>query len=73
MKRQYRLQNLGCAHCAAKMEHDIQKLAGVSEATINFMTTKLTLDAADDRFEAIYDQAVKIIHKYEPEVTLRRA
>ena len=73
MKRQYRLQNLGCAHCAAKMEHDIQKLPGVSEATINFMTTKLTLDVQDEQFEAVYDQAVKIIRKYEPEVALQRA
>ena len=73
MKRNYRLKNLGCANCAAKMERDIQKLPGVTEATISFMTTKLTLEAEDDRYEDIVRQAQEIAQKYEPEVVLQRA
>ena len=73
MTKAYRLKNLGCANCAAKMERDISKLEGVKEASISFMTTKLTLEAEDGDFENILEQAKKIISKYEPEVIVQRA
>jgi copper chaperone CopZ len=43
MKKTYKLQNLGCAHCAAKMEAGIKKLEGVRDASINFMAAALRL------------------------------
>lgn len=73
MKKSYRLKELGCANCAAKMERDIRKLEGVNQADISFMTTKMTIDADDSCFEDIIAQAEKIIHKYEPQVSLTRA
>ena len=44
MKKQYRLINLDCANCAAKMEQEIARLPGVQSAAVNFMTAKLTLN-----------------------------
>lgn len=41
----YMLENLGCAHCAAKMEERIGELSGVSEATITFATKQLRVTA----------------------------
>lgn len=73
MKRVFRLEGLGCANCAAKMEKAIQELAGVREASVNFMTTKLVIDAEDDRMEDILLASEKIIHKLEPDVKMRRA
>ena len=35
MKKVYRLENLDCANCAAKMEAAIQKLDGVQSATVS--------------------------------------
>ena len=47
-----------------------RKIDGVNSATINFLTQKLTLDAEDDRLEAILDEAERIIRKIEPDCTL---
>ena len=41
----YRLENLGCANCAAKMEEKIRNLPGVEEASIIFTTKQLRLRA----------------------------
>lgn len=47
VKRVYILKNLGCANCAAKMEHKIRELPGVTYANISFVTKQLRLSAAD--------------------------
>ena len=71
MHRSFKIQNLGCANCAAKMEHDINKLDGVDKATISFMTQRLTLDADDAHFSEIVDKCEKICQKYEPETSIK--
>lgn len=72
MKRTYRLQNLDCAHCAAKMEKGISKLNGVQSVKVNFLNQKMELEAEDERYEDIYEKAVLLIHKYEPEVVVKK-
>jgi copper chaperone CopZ len=70
MKRSYKLEDLCCANCASKIECDINKLPGVNNATISFMTQRLKLDAEDANFEEILAQAQKICTKYEPDCTI---
>ena len=70
MKKRFKLLNLDCANCADKMEDAIKKLDGVHDATVSFMTQKLTLDADDARFEEILQQAVKACKKVEPDCTI---
>lgn len=70
MKKTFKLQDLDCANCAAKMEDAIRKLDGVNSASISFMTQKLTLDADDARFDDILKQAVKACKKVEPDCTI---
>jgi len=72
MKKRYVIEDLCCANCAAKMEDGIRKIDGVNSATINFLTQKLTLDAEDERFDAILDEAERIIKKIEPDCVLVR-
>ena len=48
MRKVFKLQELECANCAAKMEREISKLEGVTKATISFMTQKFTLEAEDE-------------------------
>mgnify|MGYP000761572139 FL=1 len=72
MHRSFKIQNLGCANCAAKMENDINKLDGVSKASISFMTQRLTLDADDTRFDDIVNECDRICKKYEPETSIAR-
>ena len=65
MKKKFELTEVDCANCAAKMEDAINKIDGVNEATINFMAQKLTIDADDERFDEILDEAQKRISKIE--------
>jgi len=72
MKKRYTIEDLCCANCAAKMEDAIRKLEGVNAANVNFLTQKLTLDADDARYDAILDEAERIIKKIEPDCVLVR-
>ena len=65
-KRVYILENLGCAHCASKMEEQIQHLDGVESATITFATKQLRVTAADP--DALLPQIRKICTSIESEV-----
>ena len=67
MKKVYRMENLDCANCAAKMEAAIQKLEGVESASISFMTQKLTIEADEASFAKILKAAQKCVRKVEPD------
>ena len=68
MKKKFKLIDLDCANCAAKMEEAIKKIDGVTDASVSFMTQKMTLEIADGAdVEAILKQAVKCIKKVEPD------
>ena len=70
MKKHFKLQDLDCANCAAKMEEAIKRLDGVNDASVSFMAQKLTLDADDDRFDEILQEAVKVCRRVEPDCTI---
>ena len=72
MKQKFKLTDLDCANCAAKMEAAIKKIDGVNDATVSFLTQKLTLDADDARFDAILDEVVRVCKKVEPDCVIQR-
>ena len=67
MKKKFKLQDLDCANCAAKMEEAIKKIAGLSDASVSFMTQKMMIDAEDGRFDEIMEEVVKVCRKVEPD------
>ena len=67
MKKTFKMIDLECAHCAAKMEDAIKKIDGVTDASVSFLMQKLTIEAEDARFDAIVREAVKICKKVEPD------
>lgn len=67
MKKKFKLQDLDCANCAAKMEDAIKKLPGVNDASVSFMTQKMMVDAADDKFDEIMEEVVRVCAKVEPD------
>ena len=72
MRKAFKLQDLACANCAAKMENAIKNIEGVKSASISFMTQKLVLEADDDRFEAVLDEAQHACKKFEPDCVILR-
>ena len=67
MKKKFKLQDLDCENCAAKMEESIKKIDGVNDAVVSFMTQKMTVDADDARFDEIMDEVVRVCAKVEPD------
>ena len=67
MKKKFKLRDLDCANCAAKMEEAIKKLDGVNDASVNFMMQKMTIDAEDSRFDEIMKEVVTVCAKVEPD------
>ena len=67
MKKTFTLEELDCAHCAAKMETAINKIDGVISASISFMSQKLTIEADEKDFGKILKAAQKAIKKIEPD------
>ena len=72
MKKKFKLTDLDCASCAAKMEAAIQKIDGVHSATVSFLTQKLTLEADDTRFDDIVEEVVRVCRKIEPGCVIQR-
>lgn len=72
MKKKFKLEDLDCANCAAKMEEAIKKIDGVNDASVSFMTQKMTIDADDARFETIMDEVVAVCAKVEPDTRILR-
>lgn len=70
MKRSFKLENLGCANCAAKMEADISRLPGVESARIAFMTQRLTIEADEASFDSVLERAQAICASYEPDCSI---
>ena len=67
MKKKFKLEDLCCANCAAKMEAGIQKISGVQNANINFMMQKLMVEAEDDQFDQVMEEVIKVCKKIEPD------
>ena len=67
MKKTYKMIDLDCANCAAKMEEAIKKIDGVTSASVSFMTQKMTIEGDDARFDQIVKEAVKVCRKVDPD------
>ena len=67
MRKIYRLKDLDCANCAAKMERAIGKLDGVQSAEVSFMAQRLTLEVDDSRLPEILEQVQACVAKVEPD------
>lgn len=60
--KKYRLKNIDCASCAAKIEDGLSKMEGVKSCSVNFANSSLFIDT--DNIESVK----KKIKEIEPEV-----
>jgi len=70
MEKKYRLEGLDCANCAVKIEESVEKIPGVKQAQVDFMTTKLTVKVESDQAKQIETQAKELIGKLEPDIAV---
>ncbi len=72
MKKVYKLKDLDCANCAAKMERAVARIDGVSSVSISFMSQRMSIEADENRFDEIMDQVAKTCRKVEPDCRIIR-
>ena len=70
MKKTFKIENLDCAHCAAKMEELIKAIDGVEAAAVSFIKSAAVITAPDDFFEDIVAKAAKEIKRVDPDAEL---
>lgn len=72
MKRVYKLEDLDCANCAAKMERAVAKIDGVDSVSISFMAQRMAIEADEARFDEIMERVEKACRKVEPDCRILR-
>ena len=72
MRKSFKLDEIDCANCANKLQDALAKLDGVDSASVNFLTQKLRLSAADDRFNEVFERVVKLASEIEPDCEIIR-
>ena len=70
MEMKFKIKGIDCANCAAELERAIQKIEGVTEASLSFMTEKLVMEIEDDRKDEVLKNLKKIVKKEEPDCTI---
>ncbi len=70
MKYKFKIQGLDCANCASQLEKSINKIDDIVEATINFMSERLTIECDEDKKEDVIQNVKKVIKKEEPDVVI---
>ena len=72
MKKTFRLENLDCANCAAKIDRSVQKVEGVNSVNVNFMTAKMNLELVDENSDSVIEEIKKTVKKIEPAVIIKK-
>uniref|UniRef100_UPI003FF05D7F cation transporter n=1 Tax=Roseburia sp. TaxID=2049040 RepID=UPI003FF05D7F len=67
MKKTYKIE-VDCANCANKMEEAAKNTAGVADASVNFMTLKMSVEFAEGAEpKAVMEDVLKACRKVEPD------
>ena len=70
MKNKFKIKGIDCANCAAELERALQKVEGVEEVSISFMSERLVIECKEEEKESIMEEVRKVIKKEEPDVTI---
>ena len=70
MKSKFKIKGLDCANCANNLERLIQKIEGIENANINFMSEKMEIECNIEKKEEIIEKIKKVIKKEEPDVII---
>ncbi|MDR1132525.1 MAG: heavy metal translocating P-type ATPase, partial [Synergistaceae bacterium] len=72
MERAFLLKGLNCPNCAAKIEHEIGALDGVTSADVNLMNETLKLTLRHGYSGDISTAVKRIVAAHEPDVLVKQ-
>lgn len=64
----YKIENLACAHCGAKIEQKLNTMDGIEQAVLTFATKQLRITAQNP--DALFSKIKKTAEKIEPNIIL---
>lgn len=70
MKLKFKIKGLDCANCAAELERAIQKIEGIKDVSLSFLSERLVIEIEESQKAEIIENLEKVIKKEEPDVTL---
>lgn len=70
MKKKFKLENLDCANCAAKIEEKVKHIDGVDNASVSFMMQKLVIEADESVMNRVVNEAKSVIKAVESDCTV---
>ena len=72
IKKEFILEGLGCANCAAKIEDKVSKINGINSANVNFLTKTLTLEIGESSItQELISVITDIVQKIEAHVKVK--
>ena len=72
MNSKFKVKGLDCANCAAELERAIQKIEGIKNTNISFMTERMELEYDENNEDEIIKKVKKVIKREEPDVTIEK-
>lgn len=70
MKKKFLIE-VDCASCAQKMEDAVNRLEGVTGASVSFIQQKMTVEAAEGtEFDALMREVVRVCKRVEPDCVI---
>lgn len=67
MKKTFKIEDLDCANCAAKLENAVAKISGVDAVSVSFMAQKMTVEADDAVIDEVVSQILRTAKRVEPD------
>ena len=67
MKKTFKIEDLDCPNCAAKLEKAIGSIEGVTRASVSFIAQKMIIEAEEKDMESIIKQIPAVAKKTIPE------
>ncbi len=69
MKKTWPIE-IDCPNCAAKLERALAELPGVAHVSVNYVQKRITLEAADDHFDAVTAAVLAKTAEIEPDTVI---
>ncbi len=65
MNKAFKLRNLDCADCAAKLERKLAAIDGVNEIRVNFIFQKMLLDYDENRKQEVFAEIKRVVAEFD--------
>ena len=70
MRKTFKIEDLDCPNCAAKLERAICEIDGVTKASVSFIAQKMIVEADENDMEAVIAKIPSAAKKAVPDCTV---